>query len=216
MVLRFLSAEPTLSGHGHFFQAAVDVPLVFILGLLILVPLAFVLFYARRSVRATVEQLDPEPDWTDRRPLPVLAAAVLLGATGVGWLSALWTPVIPAPGGVILTGNTARAVVLAIALVCVAIGWALYRGLRGAWLAAVAVSVAVAAYWLWTLRGLDLPALQRAMGASDQELAVMRRVDLRPGLLPLTVAAAAVWIGFLVWVRRFLTRDPAVADPVSR
>ncbi|MFN2385486.1 MAG: hypothetical protein ABR576_04260 [Thermoanaerobaculia bacterium] len=211
MVSRFLAAEPSLSGHGHSFGWVVLAPLVLILFLMILLPLAFVLFYARRDVRATVERLDPEPGWTDRRPLPVVAAAVLFGSMGVGWLSALWTPVIPVPGA-ILTGDTARAVVLAVALGCVAIGWGLYRGARGAWLAGLVLSIAGAAFWLWTLRDLDLPALQRAMGASDEELAVMRRIDLRPGLLPLTVGAAAVWTGFLFWVRRFLTRDP----PVSR
>jgi hypothetical protein len=216
MVSRFLVVEPSLSGHGASFRWVVLAPLVFILFLMILLPLACVLYYARRDVRAAVERLDPEPAWTDRRPLPVLAAAVLLGATGVGWLSALWTPVIPAPGGVILTGNTARAVVLAIALVCVAIGWGLYRGVRGAWLAAVALSLAGAAFWLWTLRELDLAALQRAMGASDEELAAMRRVDLRRGLLPLTVVAAAVWTGFLLWIRRFLTPDSPSPDPVSK
>ena len=168
------------------------------------------LYYARRDVRATVERLDPDPGWTDRRPLPVVAAAVLFGATAVGWLPSLLTPVIPVPGA-ILTGGTARAVVLAFALGGITIGWALYRGLRGAWLTAVVLSIAVAVFWLWTLRDLDLLAVQRAMGSSEEELAVMRRMDLRPVLTALTAPAAAAWIAFLFWVRRFLKRDPSVS-----
>lgn len=210
MVSRVLSAEPSLSGRGASFGCAVLAPLVFILFLLILLPLAFLLFYARRDVRATVERLDPEPGWTDRRPLPVVAAAVLFGSAAVGWLPALWTPVIPVPGA-ILTGNTARAVVLAVVLGCIAIAWGLYRGTRGAWLAALAFSIGGSAFWLWTLRDLDLLALQGAMGASEQELALMRRVDLRPGFTVLTAVTAAAWTGFLFWVRRFLTRDPSVS-----
>lgn len=213
MVWQFLSAEPALSGHGHghSFGWVVLAPLLFILGVMILVPVAFLLFYARRDVRATVERLDPSPGWTDRRPLPVLAAAVLFASTGLGWLAALWTPVIPLPGA-ILTGSNARAVVLTIALGCIAIGWGLYRGLSGAWLAAVAVSIAGSFIWLWALRELDLPAFQRAMGATEEELAVMRRIDLLPGIMTLTAVAAAAWTGFLFWVRKFLART----SPVSR
>ena len=211
MVSRFLSAEPIFSRHGDSIGCLVLAPLVFMLFLLILLPLAYLLFYRRRDVRATVERLDPEPGWTERRPLPVLAAAVLFGTMGVGWLSVLWTPAIPVPGA-ILTGNTARAVVLAVVLVCIAIAWGLYRGLRGAWLAAVLLSIGGSAFWLWTLRDLDLLALQRAMGTSEEELAVMSRIDLRPGIIALTVVSAAAWTGFLFWVRRFLTRN----SPVSR
>jgi hypothetical protein len=205
MVSRLLSAVPSLSEEAS--GGVVLAPLIFILFLMILVPVAFLLFYARRDVRATVERLDPEPGWTDRQPLPVIAAAALFAAAAAGWLPALWTPVIPVPGAM-LTGNTARALVLAGVLACLAIAWGLSRGTRGAWIAALLFSIGGTALWLWTLRDLDLPALQRALGGSEEELALLRRIDARPGLIVVTLAAAAAWIGFLVWVRRFLARRP--------
>jgi hypothetical protein len=210
MVSRFLAREPSLSGQGASFGCAVLGPLVFILLLLALVPLAFLFFYARRDVRATVERLDPDPGWTDRQPLPLLAAALFFAAGAVGWLPALFSPVVPVPGA-ILTGNTARALVFALGLGCAVVAWGLYRGLRGAWVAALVLSVAGTVFWLWTLRDIDVQALQRAMGATEEELAVMRKIDLRPGLLALTAAGAAAWTAFLIWVRKYLTRNPLVS-----
>jgi len=210
LVSRFVATEPRLSSHGATVRFAVLLPVVGVLLLLTLLPLAFLLFYRRRDVRETVERLDPDPGWTDRQPLPLIAAAVFFATSALGWLTALSRPVIPAPGA-ILTGNTARALVLGIAVAGAAIAWGLYRGMRGAWLAAVVLSVAAAVLWLWTIRDLDFEALQRAMGASDEEVAITRRFDLRPGLFVLTAVGAAAWTGYLVWIRRYLKRDPLVS-----
>ena len=44
----------------------------------ILLPLVYLLFYQRASVRATCEWRDPQVRWTDRCPMPVLAVSILL------------------------------------------------------------------------------------------------------------------------------------------
>lgn len=131
LVHRFVATEPSLSGHGASVGWAVLAPVVFVMAFLILLPLAFLLFYARRDARTTVERLDPERGWTDHQPLPLLAAALQFASLALGWLPALFRPVIPVPGA-ILTGNPARTLILALAIASAAIAWGLYRGIFGA------------------------------------------------------------------------------------
>lgn len=49
------------------------------------------------------------------------------------------------------------------------------------------------------------------MGASDEDLEVVRKIDIRPGLVALTAVAAVAWTGYLIWVKKYLTRDPLVS-----
>ena len=52
--------------------------IIFAAVFLILVPIAFVVFYSRADVAETCRRRDPIPRWTDRTPLPVLGASVVL------------------------------------------------------------------------------------------------------------------------------------------
>ena len=42
------------------------------------VPIAFIVFYSRSDVELTCRYRDPVERWTDRAPLPVLGASVVL------------------------------------------------------------------------------------------------------------------------------------------
>src|SRR5689334_20132711 len=53
----------------------------------ILLPLGLVLFYSSPHVKATCEAHDPVERWTDRAPLPIVAASLWLAFAGVMLLS---------------------------------------------------------------------------------------------------------------------------------
>ncbi len=104
-------------------------------------PLAMVLFYGGRHVRATCEFKDPRPRWTDRCPLPVLAVSVVL----VAWAASMsWA--IPYHAmfplfGHLLTGVAGLSAILAMMCLLGLLAWATYRLKRWAWWAVLGVMV---------------------------------------------------------------------------
>src|SRR5215203_4268331 len=89
----------------------------------IILPLVFVLFYRSPDVKATVEQLDPVPRWTDGQPVSLLvfAAWMFFGAVSV-LLSSLMYKALPI-GGFMLRGWPVFVVLAAMATLLFWIGW---------------------------------------------------------------------------------------------
>ena len=84
--------------------------IVFCAFFLVLVPIAFVVFYGRKDVADTCRRRDPVERWTDRTPLPVLGASVGFSSGSVYLLLiGLTTPMFPFFGRY-LTGIPARGV----------------------------------------------------------------------------------------------------------
>jgi hypothetical protein len=66
---------------SHFFATV---------GLYVFLPLAFLMFYQRPTVRATCHWRDSRIPWTDRRPMPIVATSIVLVSTVMwsgGWLA---------------------------------------------------------------------------------------------------------------------------------
>lgn len=214
MIFRMFSTHTRLSGTGGTMGWVVAAPLVFMLIAFLLLPLAFLIFYGRRDVRQTVERLDPTPGWTDRQPLPLLAAALLYASVAISSLPSLIRPVVPIPG-MVLTGNPARLFMAVIVVICALIGWGLYRGSRPAWIAALALTAGWLAIVAWTFRDLDLVEVLRAYGSTEEELSFVRSFDMKPWLLAMTSVSAFMWMAYLLWVRKYLppARDTAPTVP---
>lgn len=159
MVGRLATADPRVSGVRDTVGCAVTVVLAVMMVVLISLPLSFLLFFARRDVRLTVERLDPVRRWTQAQPLPVIGAALVYAVSAAGSLIALIQPVLPAPGG-LLTGAAARGVLLAVSVASGAVAWGLYRGKRGAWIAAAGLTAAWLAYSLLSFRDFDFQEMR--------------------------------------------------------
>ena len=70
--------------------------IIFAAFFLVAVPIAFVVFYSRKDVAETVHHRDPLQRWTDRTPLPVLGASVVLALGSLYFLLVgLTNPVFP-------------------------------------------------------------------------------------------------------------------------
>jgi len=125
------SAPPTAAFMGIF--------MVIMFGFLgfffILLPGIWTFFYYSPHVKATVEARNPNPSWTDRCPLPVLALSLWM------WLCVPWMLVMPLTGmwvmplfGMLLTGYPAGVVCLLFAAIMAVVGWLTYRvDIRGWW-----------------------------------------------------------------------------------
>ncbi|MBC8647878.1 MAG: hypothetical protein H7X85_11985, partial [Thermoanaerobaculia bacterium] len=202
IVAQISTADPRLSGVRDTVGCAVTAVLAAMMVVFISLPLSFLLFYSRRDVRLTVERLDPARRWTQAQPLPVLGAALVYAVSAAGSLAALVHPVLPVPGGV-LTGAAARGVLLAVSVASGAVAWGLYRGKRGAWMAAAGLTVAWLAFSLLSFRDLDLRELRRVAGASEEELQQMPSVDITLGLTVMVAVSGVVWLGYLWWLRKY-------------
>jgi hypothetical protein len=195
-------------------------PVLFVMGSFLLVfgvllPLAFLVFYARRDVAATCEARDGKPGFADRVPLVVLVLTLLYGFTAVMTLATAFFAVLPYPGG-ILTGPPAAAISVLSALLSAAVAWGIYGRRVWAWGTAVGLSAVGTLYGVLTYSRIDPDALYRAQGYDPG-----RMHSGTPDLL----RSPVIWIGmfvwgllylvFLLWARRYFPRPAAEPLPIT-
>jgi hypothetical protein len=192
--------------------------IVFFSIFLVLVPIAFLLFFRRQDVEETCKRRDPVERWTDRCPLPVLAVSLLFGFGAVySVLTAVTTPVLPFFGRY-LTGIGAAAGLVAMAGVEGFVALSLYRlRLAGWWIAVGALLLRVISAAL-TFRRTDLLDLYAKMGWSETQLQQMRaNPALRSGSMMLwwSLAFSVLFLGYLVWIKRYFAAPapPTAVEP---
>jgi len=170
----------------------------------VLLPLAFILFYGSRHVKATCEARDPQRRWTDKCPLPVLGLCLLYGswAIGVLWLGAN-NCVVPAFGKLV----SGYAGFMILALATVAIGYivpGLYRLRPAAWWVAVLFTLVAGASSVLTFAQINLVDYYRAMGFAEAQLAAIRQYStaVTPlGMTAMTVSWVLAMLVYLILVR---------------
>jgi hypothetical protein len=167
----------------------------------VLLPGVFVLFYRSPHVKATCEHKDPNVPWTDRCPAPVLAASLLTGFGALCYLSlALSYRAIAFFG--LLKGLPAIAVSLVLAGIHAFAAVDLYRQRLRGWWVVVITAIVLMFSGIVSFLNVDVPAWYEAMGYPR---------DMVEGLAPLMisirwmmVAWAPLWLGFFLWVKRYL------------
>jgi hypothetical protein len=182
---------------------------------LIILPLAFLLFYRRQDVEDTVKHRDPVERWTDRCPLPVLAASLLFAwACPYYLMMSFTTPLIPFFGRY-LTGMPGAVGCLVFAAVDAYLAYSLFRlQLTGWWVAMTALVLRTASAAITFARGNLLQAYSK-MGWRDAQLQMMRESPMFRSHLILwwSVGFLLAFLGYMVWIRRYfrLPSDPMVA-----
>jgi hypothetical protein len=182
---------------------------------LIILPLAFLLFYRRQDVEDTVKHRDPVERWTDRCPLPVLAASLLFAwACPYYLMMSFTTPLIPFFGRY-LTGMPGAVGCLVFAAVDAYLAYSLFRlQLTGWWVAMTALVLRTASAAITFARGNLLQAYSK-MGWRDAQLQMMRESPMFRSHLILwwSVGFLLAFLGNMVWIRRYfrLPSDPMVA-----
>jgi len=179
--------------------------IVFAAFFLIVVPLAFVIFYGRSDVAATCRDHDPVGRWTDRAPLPIL------GATIVFFVGALYSftvgvtsPVFPFFGRY-LTGLPGTACFLVLAALDAYLSVGFFRLKTSAWwIGIISVPLRVFSMAL-TFARADLMQAYSKMGFSDAQVnALNANPVLRSHVLLFwSLISMVLFSGYLVWVRRY-------------
>ena len=184
--------------------------IVFCAFFLVLVPIAFVVFYGRKDVELTCRHRDPVERWTDRTPLPVLGASVAFFSGSVyALVVGLSTPMFPFFGHY-LTGIPAGACLIATAALDLYLAIALFR-LRssGWWIAILAVPIRI----LFAALSYNRAGLMQAyskMGWSDAQMQMLNSSPIFHSRIILwwSVVFMLVFLGYLLWLKRYF-KTPA-------
>lgn len=176
----------------------------------LVLPGIFIAFYQRADVKATCDAKDPNVRWTDHCPLPMLSLSLLLGfgATSVIW-SASYGFVTPL-FGIILKGVPGALLFLGLSLLFGYLAWVTYKLKLQAWWATLGVGVLFGLSTIVSFSRLSLMDLYREMNIPEDQLKMMEDMGALEMNIPLmTTVGLAVFVGYLLWVRRYFAADSA-------
>ena len=185
--------------------------IIFAAFFLVLVPIAFVVFYSRRDVAETCRLRDPVERWTDRTPLPVLGASVVL-FTGALYLLLMGTttPLFPFFGQY-LTGIRASVCFLLTAALDTYLAIALFRlQPSGWWIAALTLPIRLFSVVL-TYSRADMMQAYAKMGMSDAQLKMLNSSPIFRGHVVLwwSLISMILFFGYLLWLKRYFKSPPS-------
>lgn len=184
---------------------------------LVVLPFALLLFYRKKDVEETVKHKDPVERWTDRCPLPVLAASLLFAwACPYYLMMSFTTPLIPFFGRY-LTGLPGAIGCLLFAALDAYLAYSLFHlKLPGWWLALAALTVRTVSAVVTYARGDLLQAYSR-MGWKDAQLQMMSENPMFRSHLILwwSVGFLVAFLGYMLWIKRYFRLPPnPVAGPL--
>jgi hypothetical protein len=169
-------------------------------------PFGWVLFYGSKNVQATCEACDPKVRWTDRCPLPVLAASLWLAVCVPGMLFTVFVRRgVTAFFGTFVTGSLGTVAYIVLALTWGYCAWAFYKLERRGWWILVTALVLLSISSAITYSRHDSSELFALMGYPHQQVARMRKLAFFKGQTAAWIAPAAMapMLGYLIYLRRF-------------
>ncbi|MGA2497338.1 MAG: hypothetical protein ABSH20_06335 [Tepidisphaeraceae bacterium] len=178
----------------------------------IAIPLAYICFYQRRSVRTTLNLCDPRPRWTERCPMPVLGLGIWLLIFGLGSISMLQYRCVPL-FGTYVTGLPAAGLILGLAAAIVFAAWACYHQRPAGWWIALLAILGWAVSALLTFHFVGIMEFYRHSGLPRDQMALLEQQPVLHGHLPMLMAAVfgTVCTAYLLYVRRYFA-SPRPAD----
>ena len=209
------SDAPSPEMSTGIMAVVLTIMIVFLAFFLVVVPVAFVVFYGRKDVAETCRRRDPVERWTDRTPLPVLGASVAF-FTGALYmvLVGLTTPMFPFFGRY-LTGIPAAACFVLLGALDIYLAIALFRlQSTGWWIAVIAAPVRILSMILTYARA-DLMQAYSKMGMSDTQVQMLNSNPMFRGhiLLWWSLISVLLFFGYLVWLKRYFNPPaPATTD----
>ncbi len=171
--------------------------------LLVVLPLASVVFYGLNGVKATCERRNPAPCWTDRCPLPLLAMSFISALGSLSIVIGATTHYVVLFFGYVVSGIPGALVVAAISMASGYVGWGAYTRRMHAWWGAYALVLLTSSSMMLTFAELDMIDLYMQMGYTLEQVGALE--ELRPINSTLLTFLSGVWgimaCAFLVWVR---------------
>jgi hypothetical protein len=169
------------------------------------VPLLFLLFYRDKDVELTCAHRDPIERWTDRRPLPVLAAVMFCLWGACATLSSLAFPSWASDG---LAG---KALPLALAAADIYAAVAMFKARSSGWWVALGVQIA---HSIQTVLRLVAPADVDSFSPAGPPQPGKAWGTSSGWVMAILFTIANV--AFLLWVRRYFRRRSSEPDPGRR
>ncbi len=190
-----------LSASASMGVISFSIVVLFVLQLLM--PAVAIGFYSLKGVIATCERLNPEPCWSDRCPLPLLAMgfisvlgslSVLLGATN-NYIVFLF--------GHVWVGWKGFGVVLLISAVCGYVGWGAFMRKMHAWWMAYSMIIITSASMMLSFSEIQMGDIYQAMNYTAEQLAQLENMKLlSPAVLTFVTCVWGIMACiYLVWVR---------------
>ena len=171
----------------------------------IVIPGGLVLFYGRKDVRLTCERRDPQPRWTDKCPLPVLAISLIFAVWAVAILMTGFYGWVMPCFGYILSGIAGAGVSLATMAFLGYAAWGAYKLDIKAWwvgLLTVAVWTVSVAITFWRV---DIMEFYAKMNLPSQSLELMKQYNIMKS--PLMTVFFVFWVvaflAYLIYVKRY-------------
>jgi hypothetical protein len=196
-----------------FMAVLVTIMIVFMAIFLIAVPIAFLVFYSRDDVYQTCRFRDPVERWTDRAPLPVLGASVVLFIGALYMISVgLTMPLFPFFGRY-LTGFAGAACFVFLAVIDVGLAVGIFRLRTFAWWLAFVISPIRLVSMILTYSKADPMQAYAKMGWSDAQLEMMNSNPMIRSHVALwwSLVSVFVFFGYLIWLKRYF-KPSAAAD----
>lgn len=188
--------------------------IVFAAVFLVLVPIAFLVFYSRKDVAETCRRRDPVVRWTEGTPLPVLGASVVLGFQALYLLlTGVTTPLFPFFGHY-LYGVPAFGCLLVTAALDAYIAIALFRLKPAGWWVAITTQPIRVVSMALTFSRADLMEAYSKMGFSQQQLQLLNSNPITRSHVILwwsLCSTVILWL-YLLWLRRYF-RTNARPEP---
>jgi hypothetical protein len=165
----------------------------------VIIPAVLVLFYGSKNVKATCEFRDSQVRWTDKCPLPVLAASLLFGVWAVSMLSlgaCRWT--VPFFGS-IATGIKGAAIALVGMLLFGYVARGLYKLSIKAWWSAVLLTILWALSTAITFSRVSLLDFYQKMNFPQQQLDIIKQYGM-PDTSTMVLFFGLWVVGFLAYL----------------
>lgn len=187
-------------------EAAMGI-LYFVVGALVLLDVIFpifaIVFYNLAGVRGTCERLHPEPCWTDRVPLPLLAMGFIsamgclfiVGGAGTNYVVFLF--------GRVVSGWAGMLIVLLCSAAFGYVGWGAFKRKIHAWWGAYALVLLTSSSMMLTFSEMEMETLYTQMGYTAEQVMKLEHFHaVNPAMLTFI---SCVWgimaCIYLVWVR---------------
>jgi hypothetical protein len=183
----------------------ITIVIVFAAFFLIVVPIAFVVFYSRKDVAETCHYRDPVERWTDRVPLPILGACIVLAAQSLYLLlTGISTPLFPFFGRY-LTGIPGFVCFLVLGCLDGYLAIAFYRLRPSAWWIAVIAAPLRLFSMALTYARADLMQAYAKMGWSDAQMQMLNSSPFFRGhvILWWSLISAVLFFGYTLWLKRY-------------
>ena len=204
-------------GAGELPTGVTAVILTFVIVLfavfLVAIPLAFVLFYRRKDVEVTCKRRDSVECWTDRCPLPVLAASLLFaGAAPYYLFLSFATPLVPFFGKYLTGVPGAIGCFVLAALDAFLAVWFFRVRLLGWWVGIFSLALRIISAAITFARG-DLMQAYSRLGWKQAQLEAMSRSPVLRGHIVLwwSLLYLLAGLGYMVWIKRYFHAAPVDA-----